>query len=424
LPLDLDLQELRRRVGADPADASSWLALALGLERCGSRSEAVETLYRARALGAFEKVCLEFLEALGARPSPWTHVTGDSERTFSAPVRGPRRGEVVARADPLAEIPEVVVDVDGSVLAAVAGEVSQLDLGLRARWTRRLASLSRTHPTVGRDGTFFASGIGTIGMVLFLARDKSERGRELTGAPWEGVGLAGGNGVVAYHDPRRGMVLLQLGLAFTLERDCLVEGDLFWLWALDAERIVCAVDDTVVAFRTDTFEQTRERRVPTGTRADGLLLAPGGVTATSHLVRSSATHLTRWVEMLDARGDYVWSRNLERQSAPVGFARSPDGTVHVVSGGGYFRFDGTGRPTKVPLERTVAGGGVVVDREGVAYLVTRDASSLEGLVAVAPDGATLWKIAEQLKPVAIDSLGRLLAVRGTADAKVELVAIE
>src|SRR5262245_2750035 len=69
----------------------------------------------------------EGLRALSAPPSPWSQMRGDAASTCSAPVRGPRRGEIAARWRAPGPIASAILDEDGSVLVSTASALTRLD---------------------------------------------------------------------------------------------------------------------------------------------------------------------------------------------------------------------------------------------------------------------------------------------------------
>ncbi len=86
-----------------------------------------EDLYLAAALGEDPARVRAGLSALSAPPSPWSQARGDAASTCSAPVRGPRRGEITARWQAPGHIESVILDEDGSVLVSAGSALTRLD---------------------------------------------------------------------------------------------------------------------------------------------------------------------------------------------------------------------------------------------------------------------------------------------------------
>lgn len=414
MPLDLDLQELRRAAASEPESGTAWLALAHGLSRAGAAGDAVESYFRARALGADAKPCTVGLASLGARPSPWTHDAGDSQRSFSAPVRGPRRGEIVARegGPSRKRPPVVVVDADGSLVVAHENQVERL-----GRW---LARLPLPPATLAPEGMRVVPAVSDAGVVclaagpgrtrLFFEREPG-RGLELPGLPWEqgSPAVAGPRIVLGWFQVPDMKFLVDvfdgaLARVGGVELPCRRWG----AWAASEQGIAIVVDEWIRGLGLDG--SVRFSR-PAASWIDGLALS-GERTVWSELRQSSRDVSTRWVQALDAKGDYVWGKNVEGHEAPGRLAVSPDGTVHVASRDGLVRFASDGK--ELPRgPRTLPGTGLVADREGVAFVEVEgegEARGRLGLAAIAPDGARLWFVPETLHPVALDGLGRLLAL--------------
>src|SRR5579883_881970 len=118
---DTDLRELERQTQRTPDDAGAWLALARAQARVGARDEALAGFYLAAALGGDLVETRAGLRALGAAASPWSHPDGDAGRSRCSPLRGPRRGEIVARAPLRDGASLIVLAEDGTITVAQPG---------------------------------------------------------------------------------------------------------------------------------------------------------------------------------------------------------------------------------------------------------------------------------------------------------------
>jgi hypothetical protein len=212
--------------------------------------------------------------------------------------------------------------------------------------------------------------------------------------------------VVGEIDSARNLVKARLvGERFEPLREIAIPGHRADHWASDEQRLAVFLDREFVASFSLGGEETFRR--PAARFTNRIILAPGGRTIWSELrSHSDWTTVTHWIQAVDAKGDYVWSHNHELAKGPeVELALSPDGTVHVASAGKLLRLSNDGTERSLVRPGAIGAiGGLVVDREGVAYTATASE-----LVAVAPDGAVIFRIEEALRPLAIDSFGRLVA---------------
>jgi hypothetical protein len=434
VPLDLDLQELRRAVTAAPTDAQARVALALGLIRCGARTDAATELYRARALGGDAEVCRASLKGLGARPSPWTHFSGDSEPTRTSPVTGPRRGEIVATSGEITDRPEageafrLVLDEDGTILLVTDDAIHALDgRTLTPRASVPLAYAHLLGLCVAGDGRVLVCdraagkvGLLNVGAMAIGFLDLEVRVALVAASRSERIVLAA---VGAGEDaPVR-----VASLAPTLDRletrfECpaLFRGSL----PLHDSRVALFTRRRV---RVLGLSGQEER----GANLDGegacCAFAPDGTLIVGELTARGPHRAALDVSALDPLGRIAWTTKIAGVSIPFELGAPSLESVLVRTGDELVRVE----PRKVAWRRfaprvgqgwlggALLGGELVVDATGTAYACFLADENVPVLSAVCPDESLLFELRGIESVFAIDAWGRLLARRGR-----EIVAIE
>lgn len=387
---DQDLEDLRREVARAPDEAAARLRLGVALARAGLRDEAVEALFLARALGAVEAGA--HLRALGAPASPWAHALwGDGRRSLMAPVRGPRRGEVVARADVagLQTWPSIAILEDGTVVLS-----GQLAFDGRTLAAKGAAPPPPPGGAVAFDGRA-ARVVGTD-RVEVRARD----GSLVAEGPLE---LPAGAGADALVFDGEELVVTFDGARSRSEEER--PYGLLWL-RLDGRRIV-------------TTARSVGSLSGLSSRVGGPALGPDGrvfvVTAYVYMFNLYSHGLTVW-----DRGQQAWTASPGDEESELLGGQPPAFTAADRGGGCWVAVDGVlhrygpdgALRWKQPASSAWWERGLVVDREDVAY--TADA-------AYSDAGEPLFRL--DGRPLAIDGFGRLLAVRAEGHAAKELVAI-
>ncbi len=427
MPLDLDLQLLRRRVTEAPHDGAAWLALASGLERCGARDDAVETFYRARALDAEADACRTSLQRLGATPSPWTHPTGDSERTFSAPVRGPSRGKVVLRRDlftveggspPKLHEGSIVCAPDGCVVAGRFGSVVHLEPTRflpRSCWDVAPGASEPILPTVASDGVILGVTNGRSRLYARLADetvraldppDRFQWGHAMVDRAGTIAALTIGAGATVYSRglelvrqlpwPPSEAVFLDSTLALSNGRRPLYDGRTRELVLMDLEG-------------RELFRRSTLERPNLAFLGDGSLVLVSGE---RYLEGPLPGWLQFRVDVVDPEGTTIRSLVVGDGTIPSQLSVSLDGAIWLGAEGGLTRIGPGAKGWWTERDDPPAPSShVITDRAGVGYYLTGSR-----LVARAPDGGVVFRVDEELSPVAIDALGRLL-VLGRREAR-------
>jgi len=424
---DTDLRALERATQRAPDDGSAWLARALGAARVGAKEEALEAFYRAAALGADLVPVREGLRALGAPATPWGHEAGDSKRTRCSPLRGPRKGEIVARA-PLPKENSVVIAEDGTVLVGQSG-------GTIARFEgRTLAPL----PDVQLDGTWAkvwpSAGAGLVVATtsgsdsgLYVVSGTKVRCVEVPG-PEKKLAepvIVGGRAVVVSEADESTLSVHALDADFErLAR--FAAGSFAQGVAADSERIVFldASGRNYATLNVLTWSGARRLALPLADapREEPVLDALGRVLLVTEQPGEGDT--IHHVSALDVRGETPWRHTFRSHEAgEVSVVAAKDGAVYVATETELARIERDGALAWSD-DRWDRGRGALCDRDGVFYGTLRDRER-SALVAVAPDRTELFALERpSLRPVAIDAWGRLLAVhRDEIPAKGELVAI-
>jgi hypothetical protein len=421
---DRDLRELQRRANAAPEDGAARLDLARAWARAGQRDDAVEACYRARLCGGDAELARELLRSLGAPCSPWSHSDGgDAANTRCAPVRGPRKGEVVASvvlpsAGPvvIAEDGSVVVGQDGGVMSFLDGRTlavrDEHDVPGTAMATAEDMSLGvgpgeRLLVQLERSTVFELNERrqirclrehGSAGPLLVtLAGDLVDPG---IAGPALGVSLrmaVRGNSVACAFlysdedDPRLSVVVRLLD---GMGRE---QASAHFPAAL---RRPVRVLDAPIPIALDKVGRAHITL--------GAVMDPGD---------AGATRFHSELLVLSPNATIERTRSIPLDSWESRYAVQPDGSSCALCRNGLLRFgpDAASIATPVPFESE--RGVLITDRDSFAY-----ASSSSSLAAFDPDGHKLFELPSPSTPVAIDGLNRLLAVR-PVEAGVELIAI-
>lgn len=434
---DTDLRALERETQRAPDDASAWLARAQGAARVGARDEALDAFYRSAALGGALPAVREGLRALRAPPTPWGHEFGDSRRSRCSPLKGPRRGEIVARA-PLPKESSVVIAEDGTILVGQSG-------GTVARFDGRTLAPLRSVPIDGTWAKVWPSA--GAGLVVATTNGTDSSLYVLEGAPAETlkprfIEMTGPTRELATPvlEGERALVLAVADAAtisvHTLdahfERTRRFDAGSYPIdAAADAERIVLCdasgrnyaslnVLSWSGAIRSATPLEFAPREAPVIDALGRILV----VTAAGSSGDGSLHHL----DALDEKGRTAWRATfLSHEEGFVRAAATPEGGTWLVTESELLRIETDGHVAWSDDAQT-RGRSAIVDREGCFFgTVFEDWRRNTGaLVAVAPDRTELFRLqtSKHYRPVAIDAWGRLLAVHdGATPALGELVAI-
>ncbi|HZU97108.1 MAG TPA: hypothetical protein VFF73_10465 [Planctomycetota bacterium] len=430
---DTDLRELERQTQRTPDDAGAWLALARAQARVGARDEALAGFYLAAALGGDLVETRAGLRALGAAASPWSHPDGDAGRSRCSPLRGPRRGEIVARAPLRDGASLIVLAEDGTITVAQPG-------GPLARFEGRTLS---PLPTVELGPS-----------------------RESWWPRAHAFPAAVAGGLVAVHDShlhflsRERIVSLELGEPARHLYDPIAVGDRVAILTEDRNRVdprvsvrtlpnleesgsfrigsswhVLAADSEVITVGEEG--RTGERFVRlydwTGSERgvasfDGLLtdLRLTGerlIGVAARAVEDPVQGVYGWeVSASDRRPAPLWKVRVETRGREPEVATTIDGGCRVLLSGerlriaadGHVVWRAEGPPSIEPI----------CDREGVLYCVEEGDPSL--LRAFDPDGRELFHLSHAVhafRPCAIDAWSRLIAVFTHDSLQGEIVAI-
>ena len=354
-----------------------------------------EALYLSAALGADPASVRAGLLALSAPPSPWSQARGDAGNTCSAPVRGPRRGEITARWQAPGHIESAILDEDGSVLVSTGSALSRLDgETLEPRPPRAsdpyrgaLEPSAHAYPSaprlaLGADGLLVA----TVGQRLVeIDRDGD--------APRAILDLDGGSGspkldpsgwlVVRTGDgarARRRSPEADLALPAPPPRpndddawEALVAGncDAAALPATNGELIALALEAPAIrgrrlydlgGHRLRVFDVRGRRRFSAS--VGGFWLAPPVLVADGILALVERGGLWRWPSVrlvaFDFDGRARWAREVFRsdvwESGPdrskYALAALPDGTAYVATDADVMRVDRDGGARLAPAVRS------------------------------------------------------------------------
>ncbi len=441
---DTDLRELERATQRAPDDGAAWLALAQAAARLGERDRAVEAFYRSAALGGSLPPVREGLRALGAPPTPWGHAHhGDTRRSCCSPLRGPRRGEIVARATLGKGWMTLVIAEDGTVLVGhPAGTLSRFEgRSLAPLSTMRLAPEGSVEPSAGA-GIVLARVSGTrpslfaieetTGRRIDVPHEHAAESRDappaliteravLVPSPREAS-----SNFVSVH---RSDAALGLINTFDIGR----EGPEV---TTDGDRIVFADHEGQGDGRLCIFDMSGALRATIVLEA-----FPGGPPVIDGrgriLVRAWAGGLPDDPEMpgmdvdchavlaFERDGRLAWrvdARGIDDVVADTDLAPSGDGGLWVKSTVELMRVDADGRVTWRDMD--FEGAIDLVDREGCLYTHTYSGVENTGVLsAILPDRSLAFRMeGESCRPLAIDAWGRLLALRAERATR-ELVAI-
>jgi hypothetical protein len=415
---DRDLRELQRSADAAPEDGAARLDLARALARAGQRDDAVEACYRARLFGGDAELARELLRSLGAPCSPWSHRDGDAANTRCAPVRGARKGEVVASVV-LPSAGPVVITEDGSVVVGQdGGVVSFLDgrtLAVREEQDLPGCAMGRAELleiAAGGDGRIV---VASAGKTVFEVNEKRvQLVRERADA-------------APFLHPR----FLPSGVMIDTSRVALDRSSAHAVAPAVAEGLIaCAFTDGGDEDSRTVQLRLLERydRVRASLQLDApsnRLISPVAIAIASQgHVYALLTHIggnvggSVWqseLALISSDG-VVESRRLIGEGLHVQMAVGHPELCWVLGFEALLRIARDGGVLRLPR---VGGewGGLLVDRNSVAY-----ASSPSSLEAFDPDGHKLFELPSPSTPVAIDALNRLLALR-PVEAGVEMIAI-
>lgn len=429
---DAELAALRRRVELAPEDGELRLELAAALLRSGERDEALAALWRARASGALADAAAPLARALEAPASPWAHSSGGDVATpGTSRLRGPRRGEIVARA-PLegAQGGALVLLGDGTVVVRLFAPEERLlalegrtlaPLGEWARlqgWRRGLLALEEGGLAFAADGELVA--LPAAGARRSWPTPGFEH-PELLAGPGGRLVLLEGRRLASLGPDREQELELELPPSAAVQDATLMGGQLAIAFQQEERLELAWVDlhSPSPVLRVAGARLFLGRR---GKLVSQLVSAPG------RLLLVTACHLGwEWSYTLHEVGPEGerWQRHAgeieDLGGAPwLHPALGPGGDLWLAGLGQLARHDRGGNEV---WSRPIAWGwwsvGLVLDREGAAY-----AAAPGGLTAWGPDGAELFRVPGDLRPCAIDARGRLLAVRADSRRLHELVAIE
>lgn len=412
--MDLDLQTLRRAAARDPDLPGPWLSLAAGLSRAGARDEALEAAWRAGALGAAREDVGTLTSSLGARPSPWPELDADAQASRRSPLRGPRRGEVVA-GGPGAPV-FCALDADGAVLITSGGGTSVRD----GRSLEQREHLPGPH----------SACVTARGVLALVERAKSYHSLAHLrggGPEWKD---AGHYGYVRPTVDLAGRVHVR-GHVLSPDLEPLLEhpdapAHLRASTFQDVSTVTVAPDlrsaitwrhyqNVVLGLLDPEARLVAARVLYSGQRPvfddAGRLLVVGPSTEGARPQPST-------LEALGPTGDVAWSTPVRRGGLGHHLALADAGACYFAWGDELVRVVEGRVVWRYTAERVVADP--VVDREGVLYAgVIRDADKTWWLVAVGPDGQRLFALPGRATPIAIDAFGRLLA---TLDASLVAIA--
>jgi hypothetical protein len=416
---DRDLRELQRRADAAPEDGAARLDLARALARAGQRDDAVEACYRARLFGGDAELARELLRSLGAPCSPWSHSDGgDAANTRCAPVRGPRKGEVVASvvlpsAGPvvIAEDGSVVVGQDGGVVWFLDGRTlavrEEKDLPGCAMGRAELLEIA-----AGGDGRIVVASAGkTVFEVnekrVQLVHERADR------APFlHPRFLPSGEEI----DTSR--IALDRSSAHAVA-PAVGEGLIACAFTDDAEGDPPRTVHVRLLERYDRVRASLQLDAPSNRLISPVAIAIASQGRVYVLLTRVGSNVggSVWqseLALISSHG-VVESRQLIGEGLHAQMAVGPPGHCWVLGFEALLRIARDG-VLRLPREGG-EWGGLLVDRYSVAY-----ASSPSSLGAYDPDGHKLFELSSPSTPVAIDALNRLLALR-PVDAGVELIAV-
>lgn len=396
--MDQELEACRRTVAHAPEAPAAWLGLAASLNRAGERDEALEALYRAGALGAAAERVREVARGMGVRPSPWPEIDADCQGSRRSPLRGPRRGEVVARTPGTPAF--AVLDADGTLLHPHEGITLHA-----ARTLAPLESIPDVHsPTVTSRCT----------LVHGKLADRTTTLRPLRGAGPTWTGAKGRGDYVRPTEDPAGRVH--------------VHG-----WVLSPE--LAPLHAHPPGCEATSLSVTPDLRLAVVERAPGLwksrlrLFDPEArPVAAFDLVQGHRpvcgddgrvlTVLGEALTALGPDGAAAWAVPVRRGGLGFHLALAEGGACYFAWGQDLLRVEAGRVAWRSAAERVVSH--LVVDREGVLYAGTvRDPDGARRLIARGPDGRLLFELPGRAVPLLIDGFGRLLARLDQ-----ELVAIE
>jgi outer membrane protein assembly factor BamB len=375
-------------------------------------SERIEELYRAGASGGDLAAVRAELRALGAAPTPWTQEHLGGSRARLSAMRGARAGRIAAKVK-IGDFEPVGARDDGALVVASRERIGLLEPTTFA-WTRELFR---------RDAGVAHHAITSSGVLTMRTRPNKtsaivsrslEDGRVLARVELDGALLAPGAcsaaGVLYVPYSTTGAAHLRaLGPGLETRFDVALAATKVDAVAVGRAIVGIATGTGVVALdaASGTLWKTGEGFEPRSLLVDArdrLVVARASEGFSESVVAMDGTSVT-------------WTFGVQA-SARANLAATADGGCVVATHHTVARLDADGgvawtRPITSTRE-------LVVDREGYVYLNTAD----WGICALdASTGETVFQTSEPGSPVAIDALGRLIALHGPPENRT-LIAIE
>ena len=415
---DADLRQLERDTERAPLEPRVWLAHAQAALRAGARDDAVASFHRAAALGGDLTETRRGLRALGAPPTPWGHPFGDSRRTRCSPLRGPRKGEVVARAKPSFGCWGFALAEDGTVHCC--GDARGMGARLEGRTLASLPDL------VGARSVEAAAGEG----IVVLRRDDAPSVPELRviregqvetiGSPGEpefaNEPVIEGESLIVRRVREDGSAFCEVRATSSprVVKRVLEDIPFYSHLATSPEEIVVASMGDRPSLTSLSWTGERRERFPlAGWLESGPVIDALGRILT--VVLENGEWLLAACEGRTESWRHVSARGTSGRRGFASIAATPDGGVWLKTEAKLTRLD---RDGSVRWSGTGGWGVPVADREGVVYSHQAPNEDERSLEARAPDGSLIFSIPGNYYPHAIDAWGRLLATDSAGHCEV------